>query len=157
MKGYLQIIDPLQGKVLFEGPNLVTVNGRTFFQHKATDTGIYANYRISHFAIGDGGTDPNNPLIPIPPTEADTTLYSPIVFKEQSTLKPITALTHVSPTQTLIELHVDLDDGPPQFFYSEAGLYATYEGDALLIARITFPSILKDRNRKQVLYWWLFF
>lgn len=155
VRGYVQLVEG--GKIIYEGNNLVTLTGRTFFQHKATDTGQYTSYRLTHFAIGDGGVDPNNPLIPIPPVESDTTLYSPIVIQPESTLKPITSLTHLSPTQTLIELNLGLTDGPPQFFYNEAGLFATYQDNVILVARITFPSVLKDHTREQVWYWWLFF
>jgi len=159
VKGYVQIFDT--DILLTQRRNLVTLEGRHFFQQKATDLGDLVNFKLTHFAIGDGGVDPHNLFLPVMPQETDTSLRSPIILDQANNLTylPFTSITHYDRTQTVIEIRIEAEHGPEQFFYSEAGLFASNPTRDVfkLVARVTFPSVYKDRSRRQTLYWWLFF
>lgn len=167
MVGYVQVFE--EGKLIYEGHNLVVLSGRQVLQHRLTNVGTYKDYYLSYFSMGDGGADPANPLLPIAPQETDTDLAHTLVFdssnpnyKDGGKKKPITSITHQSQTQTIVELDIATTDNGGQqnpFYINELGLFAANAtGTSFrMVARITFPSIVKDPQRSQKIYWWLFF
>jgi len=163
MRNLVQIYE--EGKLIYEGYNMVVLHGRRFTQHVVTNHGTYRTWKFGFFGIGSGGVDPSNDLIPIAPQESDTDLYSPIVldanYPDGGRKKAITSVTHITDLQSVIALDISTTDGPPLFKYSEAGLFVTNSlsnpTSFQLFARITFPSITKDTSRSQKIFWHLFF
>ena len=150
-KNYIIIKDEESNNVIYQGHNLVVLRGRHILQQRMLNIGMYKDYSLTHFGIGNGGTDQNNMLIPIAPTENDTALYNHILYK------PLEKKTSLSSTSALVELFLAKEDGTDLFVYTEAGLFASDGVNYELYARITFPAIIKDSSRSQRMYWYLFF
>jgi hypothetical protein len=183
MKGLVKIIDELSGKTLLDYKfNLTVLTGRAVTQQRFTNvigpTADYRSYTLGYFAIGTGGADPNNPLIPLEPNEADTGLYLPLQLNAVGTsptylpyiinnistpgvLKQIgtSYITNTSNTTTAVELQIaqtDVSTTSP-IYYNEAGLFATSGTNYVLTAHICFPSVIKTPDRSQRMFWYLFF
>lgn len=88
---------------------------------------------IDDISVGDGGHDPGDPNIPIPPTESDIALDSETARK--------TIGVKSQPTATDAQFEVTFGTAEANGSLTEAGLH-TIPGD-ILFARVTFPEIIK--------------
>ncbi|MEM0173533.1 MAG: hypothetical protein QXI16_03390 [Sulfolobaceae archaeon] len=162
MKNYVEVYE--DKKLIGRSENLVVTTGRNFLMNLLTSS-VYNNWSLNYFAVGNGGGDPSNPLIPIAPQSSDTTLTSPLIlgsgYAGGGYYKPITSITPVTQTSCLVTLTVAQSDLSSYGYvlYNEVGLFAasnTNPTTFILYARITIP-IQKDPTRSQVLQWYLFF
>lgn len=128
--GYVEIRDG-SNNLLVSQSNLITFAGRRWLMHKALDIQAPSPDPIDgymfYFGLGSGGATLLNPLVAIPPTEADTNLASPLpintttpdvftpgpiyTFTDSGRKKKITTVTFndlISPVTTDGELAVQL-------------------------------------------------
>jgi len=163
MKNYVEIYE--DGKLINRGYNLVVLSGRTFLMNRLLGSASTQGLSLSYFAVGNGGGDPANPLLPINPSQTDTGLYAPMILGSNypggGIYKPITSVEITSPTSCVVTLDVALTDLSTYGYciYNEIGLFVANPSNPttfMLYAHICM-SAQKDPTRAQTLYWNLFF
>ena len=145
-----------------------------------------ADHRLYWFGLGEGGALPADPFVPVPPANENDDLELPVMILSSSAIAadyhvaggiypdtgyykiPFDQITFESDPYNdnrylvlKIETTIDVDYANGQEL-SEAGLFtassgtAGYSGVFLLFARVTFPTILKDENRRLLFTWYLY-
>jgi len=144
------------------------------------------NHHLYWFGLGEGGALPADPFVPVAPANENTDLESRVMILASSSIAadyhtagvgypdtgyykiPFDQITfEVDPYNDnrylvlKIETTVDIAYANNQEL-SEAGLFTASSGTAghsgtfLLFARVTFPTILKDDNRRLLFTWYLY-
>lgn len=103
--------------------------------------------KINEISVGDGGHDPGDPNIPIPPSEGDTALDN------ETARKTIATITNPTVTDTQFVLTFATTEANGSI--TEAGLH-TVPGDRLF-ARVTFPEIVKTASFTLTVTWKILF
>lgn len=138
------------------------------------------------FGLGDGGALPADPFVPVPPANENDDLESNVMILASSSIAadfhtaggvypetgyykiPFDQITFESDPYNdnryfvlKIETTVDVSYVNDKEL-SEAGLFTAtsgtpgHAGTFLLFARVTFPTILKDENRRLLFTWYLY-
>jgi hypothetical protein len=138
------------------------------------------------FGLGDGGVLPADPFTPVPPANenddlesrvminatdssaADYHIVSPGYPKEGYYKVPFDSLTFERDIYNdgrwlvfRIQVTIGVDDANGEAL-SEAGLFTAesstggWSGDFHLFSRVTFPSLIKDENRRFIITWYLY-
>ena len=140
---------------------------------------------ICWVGFGYGGVDPMNPLVPIPPLTTDTNLYCPRMINVDSkglyadwgnygdstgyykvnidqTRFEADSLNDNAYLKVVLSAYLDPDDAADKDI-SEVGLFTAdsneeeIPGPFHLYARLTFPTIIKQNNRRLLINWRLYF
>lgn len=126
--GWVQVY--LDNKKVHDGPNLVTAIGREFVAQKIFENILYLNdesieqqredfrgYKISHFAVGSGGSTVEGEQVTLlGPEVCDTGLYKPI------SLGDVSFLNEPGNSSDLTELHKKENSLKPILF-NEGSVY----------------------------------
>jgi len=156
--------------------NLVVYNGREYLASKSFNLGDYKDWNITHFAVGSGGTDSNDPTVKNGPEDNDTDLYHPLTLNKNNPhylndgkLKPIDSnniqiLTdsNTENHRTLVQVKLEIianqePDLQLPAKINEAGLYYTKDNNFRLFAHTTFLDKYLEENDTLTIIWRLFF
>jgi hypothetical protein len=144
------------------------------------------SHHLYWFGLGDGGALPADPFVPVPPANENDDLESRVMILASSSEAadyhtagvgyPKTGYYKIPFDQITfeadpyndnryfvlkIETTVDVASANTEEL-SEAGLFTAtsgtpgHAGTFLLFARVTFPTILKDDNRRLLFTWYLY-
>ena len=164
--------------------NLVVYVGREWLSNRAfqvNSSNIDATYDeyISWFGVGEGGAPAGDPFVPIPPTNQDTDLNTPVMINATDSTcadyrtTPTTGY-YKHPFERIdddydssndnkwlikkVTTTIGADDANG-YQISEAGMFTAPDrnGPFHLFSRVTFPTILKDTSRQLVFVWYIYF
>lgn len=100
--------------------------------------------RWNYICVGTGGHATNDPFTPVPPTEADTDLETPVLVAGSRYQTPVIAEYPNSPDQKSVRAKgIILKNTLSGAQITEAGLY---DVDGKLVARKTFPVKTMDAD-----------
>lgn len=187
--GFVEIyeLDEDKNKKLIGKSNLVTYLGREWLLTRALNyenpsTPTKKNEFIAWFGLGMGGVVETDPFDPIPPTNLDTDLVSPIMINATDTScgdlrsvpiagyykHPFDSIEFVEDNENSdkflvakITITIGYEDANNQLL-SEAGLFTAtsgtggYSGNFHLYARVTFPAVYKHESRNLTFVWYLY-
>jgi hypothetical protein len=177
-------IDEDGNKKLIHKGNLILYQGREWFAQRIMATeninvDSTSNEFISWFGLGQGGVDSADPLNPISPIITDTDLYSEVPLNNSDATyadfrsgnyykKPFDSVAFEQDALNddkwlVIRITTTITIGDSNGYnLSEAGLFTAassvggYSGPFHLFARVTFPSIVKNEDRRLIVVWYLF-
>ena len=186
--GFVEIyeLDEKNERKLVGKSNLVVYIGREWLMSKAFNiqnihiSPTSLNEFLCWFGLGSGGCTTGNPLDPIPPTNGDTGLTTPVgISATDSTCAdfhngfyykhPFDSITYEQDplngncwiiskvTVTISAAHANGNN------LNEAGLFTALSntggtlGNFSLWAKMTFPTIVKNPSRQLVFVWYLYF
>ena len=189
--GWVEIL--INDIVIDNGPNLIVKTGKEFIAQKILGSNImetqvnsnnFFDYKLTHFAIGAGGSNINGTLMG--PRTTDEFLYKPIslgneiylddpsnyidlsgssnVFKYNNSVKPITTgvIERVGDFNTKIKFTCIIPQGEPSGLQSgenipinEAGLYITDGISLKLFSHICFGTKTKKLEDEFKIFWYI--
>jgi hypothetical protein len=184
--GFVEIyeIDDFGGKKLVGRSNLVVYLGREWLATRIFNTVNPAvdpqpGEWICWFGLGTGGALPGDPFNPIPPTNLDTDLDTPVgINATDSTCgdyhdgfyfkHPLDGVSFEQDSENddkyliiRVEVTISNDDANGNNL-SEAGLFTAasssggYAGPFHMYARTTFPTITKSVTRQLLFVWYIY-
>ncbi len=171
-------------KRLIQKSNLVVNLGRETIAQRTLNLESSATSDKDEFVwwlgLGSGGTNPADPLDPVPPTMSDTDLDTEVPisatdstcadFHDGAFYKhPFDNVVYEQDTDNdnawiiaTVTTTIGISDAENQEI-SEAGLFSAtssaggYSGQFSLFSRVTFPTILKTTANQLVFVWFLYF
>ena len=155
------------------GKNLVVYDGREFAASKTFDLGDYTDWSITHFGVGNGGTNSNDGTTKIGPDDPDNDLYSPLKlnesnpdYKRDGILKPINSKQIILDTNTnhytTIEntLSIVVSEEPDLVApvkINEVGLFYTNGDNWRLFSHYTTTDKILEENESITFKWYILF
>jgi hypothetical protein len=116
------------------------------------------NFLISQIRLGTGGHVPGDPTTPVEPTHYDIALESEAyaLTIESGEWAYVPSNSHDDTGAYALKFTVPLEwdegNGSGQVIYTEAGIFTL---NGIMIARETFPSIVKDAETRVIFMWTL--
>jgi len=184
--GYVQIyeIDENGGRILVGKSNLVVYLGREWLATRIFNVSNplvdpEPSEWISWFGVGTGGVLPGDPFDPIPPTNLDTDLDTPVGINATDATcgdfhdgfyfkHPLDNVKFEKDSENedryliiRVEITISNDDANGNNL-SEAGLFTAasssggYSGPFHMYARVTFPTITKSVTRQLLFVWYIY-
>lgn len=160
--GFVEIIAyDRHGRILWrigEEKNLVVRKARSSMAHLIAGDNV-TDYYVAQMRFGQGGHDPSNPTVPIPPSVDDTDLFDPIAGSDAT--QPVTYEFPEGPEGTKVTFSAtipadcDINGTPPAGqAISEAGLFSA---NGNMFAHKTFGLITKTEEFALTFRWTIVF
>ena len=163
-RGELEVLafDAKTGRLvrIFRDGNIVVNLARATMAHLVSDPGASSQgYVVTTMKFGQGGHDPNNPTLPIPPTTSDTDLNDPITGNDST--QAVSFDYPDGPMGTKVRFAAtipavcDINGTPPAGqAISEAGLFSD---NGNMFAKKTFGILTKTEEIAFTFRWTIIF